>query len=624
MFSHLAIPTSHLLQALWEKSPNGLILYQVIRNDAKEPIDFRYILVNQAAADFIGAKPEAIVGQSCQVVFPQGAVLRAYYQQVALTGHTCQVDYELSADSRWFEVLITYPQPDTLLCFFSDITDRHRFKTDLWEENRRLNDAQTIGKVGSFEWNLGQLVVNWSDEMYRIHGLSPQAIPITIDMTSHFFHPDDRLALEALQQQSFRSPGPYGLIHRSQRVDGSVVWVDHQFESIADATGQVVRVHGTVQDITAYRQTQQQHQESERRFRDIAEHVDEIFWIRDLHEPTFLYMNPAYQTFSGRSPQVLYEDPLSFLACILEEDRSMVREAFISPHPRSSFRFRIRHLDGRIFWMHARIFMVQDQAGLPIRRIGVATDITAGLEKESILEESLANERLLNRLKSQFIETASHEFRTPLTAIQSSADLIRQYVDRETDRPSSAHIRRHLAVISEKLTALTNLLGDTLTLSQIEAGTIQVHLERTDLVSLSSVLIESTFGGELATQRPVHLEVIGSPLPVLMDRKLLSRVLTNLLSNALKFSKQSPRLTILFEPGFVSLSVSDSGIGIPATERAHLFNKFFRASNAKYIQGTGLGLAICQDYVRLLQGRIDVDSTEGMGTTFTIRLPLSE
>ncbi|AUD06166.1 PAS domain-containing protein [Spirosoma pollinicola] len=282
MFSSLVIPTLDLLQALWEKSPSGLILYQVVRNAFQEPIDFQYVLVNQTAATLLGARPEAIVGQSCQLVFPQGEVLRAHYRQVARTGQPCQVDYELAAEGRWFEVLITYPQPDSLLCFFSDITARHRVQTDLLEENRRLKEAQTIGQMGSFEWNLGDTGVNWSDEMYRIHGLSPQAMSITIDMTSQFFHPDDRLALEDLQQQCFRCPGSYGLIHRSQRMDGGIVWVNHQFESLADPAGRVVRVHGTVQDITAYRQTQQQLQESERRFRDIAETVDEIFWIRDL------------------------------------------------------------------------------------------------------------------------------------------------------------------------------------------------------------------------------------------------------------------------------------------------------------------------------------------------------
>lgn len=617
-------PVLDLMEALWENAPDGLVFYQVVRDATNRPIDFRYLRVNRVAAALLSTKPEALVGQSSQFISSQGVGLRTHYQQVVLTGRTSVYDYELPADGRCFEVLITYPLPDILLCFFSDKTDRQQYQRELRRENRRLNEAQIVGKVGSFEWNLGESSVNWSDELYRIHGMSPQAKPITVEMVSHFFHPDDQLALETLQHESFRAAGSYGLVHRSQRVDGGVVWVNHQYESIADSSGQVVRVHGTVQDISEYRLTQRQLQESERRFRDIAEHVDEIFWIQDFNQPAFLYINPAYQTYSGRSPQALLTNPLSFLDGIPPEDRSLVEEVFLSPRPPTSFRFRIRHLDGRLFWMQARLFTAHDPAGSPIHRIGVATDITTSIEKERILEASLANERQLNQLKSQFIETASHEFRTPLAAIQSSVDLIEHYVGREAETSSTPTIRRHLAVIADKITALESLLRDTLTLSKIDAGKIELQLEWTDLVSFSRSLFESTYGQTLAPQRPVHLEVEGTPAAVKVDRKLLGHVLTNLLDNGLKFSRLSPRLTLQFDPNVVKLAVSDSGIGIPASEQAYIFSKFFRATNANHIQGMGLGLAICEQYVGLLQGQIELVSTEGMGTTFTVVLPYTQ
>ncbi|GAB3047528.1 PAS domain-containing sensor histidine kinase [Spirosoma pulveris] len=364
--------------------------------------------------------------------------------------------------------------------------------------------------------------------------------------------------------------------------------------------------------------------DSERRFRDIAENVDEIFWIRDLHSPTFLYMNPAYQTYSGRSPQTVYENPFSFLDAIQPEDRALTREAFMSSQPRSHFRFRIRHLDGRLFWMQARIFLARNPDGLPVQRIGVATDITTALEKEAILEASLANERRLNQLKSQFIETASHEFRTPLTVIQSSVELITRYVAQEPDRPATQPISRHLRAIDRQVKALTTLLGDTLTLSQLEAGKVPLQPEWTDLVEFSQGLIEASFSPELASHRPVQLTVSGPVVSVLVDQQLLGHILTNLLSNAFKFSTQAPRLAITYESAVVRLAVIDAGIGIPAHEQAFLFTKFFRASNARHIQGTGLGLAICQDYVELLQGRMEVASREGIGTTCTVILPLGE
>lgn len=413
-------------------------------------------------------------------------------------------------------------------------------------------------------------------------------------------------------------PIPAHLVYYLIRVRDRVRLLYQPIQALPDQTREIM---GQPRDRQL---TQHQHLESERWFRDMAENVDEIFWIRDLHEPKFLYMNPAYQTYSGRNQQALYQDPFSFLESILEEDRSMIRAVFISPQPHSSFRFRIRHLDGRIFWMQARIFLVHDQQGRPIRRIGVASNITAAMEKEHILEVSLAKERRLNQIKSQFIETASHEFRTPLAVIQSSVELISQYVDREVGTPSMAHITRHLAVVYDRLRALNDLLDDTLMVSQIEAGKIPVHLEWIDVVAFSQALISATYGGEGLTQRPVPVEVNGLPAEVQVDKRLLHHVLTNLLGNALKFSTQSPRLTIRFQSEAVSLAISDTGIGIPLTEQSNLFTKFFRASNARFIQGTGLGLAICQDYVGLLQGRMEMTSIEGVGTTVTVILPLGE
>ena len=247
-----------ILQALLDESPNGLIIYQVIRNAAQEPVDFRYQLLNSAAARLFGYSQEEVLGKSCQVVFPQADQLRQYYQVVALTGQSITVDYEHAPDGLWFEVLITGPTPDKLLCFFTDITGRKRAQLTLHQENRRLKVAQAIGHVGSFEWNLGEERVFWSDELYRINGLEPQSEIITTAVANEFFHPDDRSSVNELIVLSVQRPGHYVLVHRIRLRDGRVRWVNHQFESLANQAGQLVRVQGSVQDITRQRQTQQQ------------------------------------------------------------------------------------------------------------------------------------------------------------------------------------------------------------------------------------------------------------------------------------------------------------------------------------------------------------------------------
>nr|WP_262508227.1 PAS domain-containing sensor histidine kinase [Spirosoma fluviale] len=404
---------------------------------------------------------------------------------------------------------------------------------------------------------------------------------------------------------------------RIHHQNGSWVWSAAQIS--IDGLGEELFI--TCSDITERKRAQQAELESELRFRDLADNVQEIYWIRHLHEPRFLYLNPAYETFSGLSLQSVYEDPLSFLDCVVEEDRPLVGQALMGPAPHGSIRFRIRHRAGRLYWMETRLFLLENEQGIPLRRIGVATDITTLIEKEQLLTQSLANEKTLNRLKSQFISTASHEFRTPLMVISSSAELVKHYASLEAAPPATTLIRKHADTIYQQSLSLSELIDDTLTLSKIEEGQLVVHLEATDLVVLSESLISLSFA-DRADRRQVTVRVVGSAVGVFVDKKLLGHVLTNLLSNAFKFSSTNPVLTLRYEPSVVTLSVSDEGIGIPEADRPFLFGKFFRASNAGHIPGTGLGLSICREYMRLQGGELELESRVGRGSVFTVSLSL--
>jgi PAS domain S-box-containing protein len=401
---------------------------------------------------------------------------------------------------------------------------------------------------------------------------------------------------------------------------GGYRWIEVVAEINVDQHNQFAGVTGTLTDITARKEAEEAIKESEQRFREIADNVDELFWIRDINEPRFLYVNRTFERYTGKSVEQLYADPFTFLTFVLEEDRAVLLDAFLSNEPGSVFRFRTQHQNGSIRWLEARVFIVKNEEGVLTRRIGVATDITTAIEKEQILEESLNRERMLNTLKSQFISTASHEFRTPLTAISSSIDLVKHYIQMDAGSPLMPLISKHADTISQKVIALNDLITDTLTISKIEEGGIAVHLELTDLVALSEELVSCTFN-DREDKRHVEIQVTGLPTEVKIDRKLMNHVLTNLLTNAFKFSTKNPVLKITFCAEAAAVSISDKGIGIPQNDLGNLFSKFFRASNAVGFQGTGLGLAICQEYVHLQKGHIKVNSTEGVGTTVTVILP---
>jgi len=433
--------------------------------------------------------------------------------------------------------------------------------------------------------------------------------------------PDDQAHTLALFSQIRDcDAGHVKLVVRYRHKEGGYRWIDVFAQATLNEQAEITGFTGTLTDITDRKKAEEAIIESEQRFRDIAENVDEIFWIRDLEEPRFTYMNAAYERFTGQPVTNLYRNPLTFLDFIIEEDRPNVLSFFMHTEQEPSFEFRANHQDGSIRYLSVRIFTVKDEAGVITRRVGVASDITSAHEKELILQDSLQRERALNALKSRFISTASHEFRTPLAGISSSLELVKHYVNSGSAPFDTSPINRHLDNIHRKIFSLNDLISDTLTVSKLDEGKVMIDIEPVDLFDLCTQTLKLYFS-DRGDKRFVELIVIGEVVPVETDRKLIAHVLVNLLSNAFKFSTGNPTLTLRFKDNMVTLKVSDKGIGIPQKDIPNLFGKFFRASNAIAFQGTGLGLAICHEYITLLNGQIDLDSTEGVGTTFRITLP---
>lgn len=238
-------------------------------------------------------------------------------------------------------------------------------------------------------------------------------------------------------------------------------------------------------------------------------------------------------------------------------------------------------------------------------------------EKEVL--KSLARERELNELKSKFVSIASHEFRTPLSTVLSSTSLIQQYKDRgEIDK-----LDKHINRIKSSVNHLTSILNDFLSLGKLEEGKIEVVMETISLGDFLEEVVEDLKPGLKENQ-----EIVVTPFESLMirsDSRILRNILFNLISNASKYSDPGKRIFLetIRSTDHLSLAIRDEGIGIPEEDLHHLFDRFFRASNATNIQGTGLGLHIVKRYVELLNGTIDFTSKQGTGSTFTFTIPLN-
>lgn len=237
---------------------------------------------------------------------------------------------------------------------------------------------------------------------------------------------------------------------------------------------------------------------------------------------------------------------------------------------------------------------------------------------EEDVRRSLEKEKELNELKSRFVSMASHEFRTPLAGILTSASLIARYggVDDADKRV------KHVGVIKAAVTNLTNILNDFLSLDKLETGKVECHPEVIALDDFMGEVIETVRPTVKRGQRIVY-ERGGGIGPVRADKNMLRNVLFNLLSNAAKYSAEGREIFLGAEVTGENLvlTVKDEGVGIPVAEQKHLFERFFRAKNVTTIQGTGLGLNIVRRYLDLMGGAIRFASEEGVGTTFTVTVP---
>jgi signal transduction histidine kinase len=223
----------------------------------------------------------------------------------------------------------------------------------------------------------------------------------------------------------------------------------------------------------------------------------------------------------------------------------------------------------------------------------------------------------LSDLKSRFVSTTSHEFRTPLSAILSSAELLERYGARwEDDRRL-----RHLHQIEAAARHMAQLLEDVLTIGRAEAGQLVCHPTALDLGSFCRDLVDE-MGRITLPGQTIALSERDLPVPAWLDEKLLREILTNLLSNAIKYSPagQPIALTAVRCGPDVVLSVTDQGIGIPLADQARLYEAFHRAANVGTIPGTGLGLAVLKKAVDTHGGRIECESAPGQGTIFTVTL----
>ncbi len=580
------------------------------------------VYANRRAAELTQMPPDEILKVGfLHRVHPDDHALIQERRRRRLAGEEVPNRYEIrllfeDGSIRWLELGVSVVpwdgQPATIT-FFTDITERKSMTLALHRSEERYRaviehsgEGMLVVQDGRFvfvNYRAAELVQMTREDMLREGYL-------------HRIHPDDHAMVDDRRRRRLAGEDVPSRYEIRLLLPGNVVrWIDIGVTVVPwDGTPATLTFFS---DVTERKQAEAdlQRTSSEREailqsaLVGIVLSVDRKHqWVNDKFAEMVGYTR---EELIGQSTLMVHSDRETWERWGEEQRAAMLATGtFSNERP-------LKRRNGDILWVQMAGRCVRDRdpdSGI----IWTFLDITERIQAEQSTRAALEQQKELNELRSRFVAMTSHEFRTPLATILSSAELIKYY----GDRLPPEEIADVIQTIENGVYRMTRMLDRVLMLGKADAQMLEFQPREIDLLALCQTLVE-----EAQTQQPDHHCTVVTdfaPLPATgqYDEKLLRHIFGNLLSNAIKYSPQGGevRFRIVPEDGKLRMEVSDQGIGIPQDEIAHLFESFHRASNVGNIQGTGLGLAIVKNSVDLHGGSIAVRSTPGQGTCFTVRL----
>ena len=505
----------------------------------------------------------------------------------------------------------------------TDITERKRAEQALRESQQLFSrafgknpNAMSLNALPACEF------IDVNEALVRATGLSrEQLLGRTPFELGIFLDPDDPPRLAAalrrtgsVRDAELRLRGAGGEIH-------TVVW---SAEILEYQGRRCVLTAAT--NITDRKRAEEALHDSEERFRQIADNIEQVFWLTEFH-PTerIAYVSPACVRAWGRTPAELQADARVWLAAIHPDDRPVVEQGFVAWLTDGAdtweHEYRIVHPDGRtVRWIHDRGALIRDARGRPWRAAGIAEDITERRLAEHERERLVADLRAAVAVRDDFLALASHELRTPLAALDFHLEHLARLVARHPADPRA--LADKVAGAVRQVDRLTGLVDSLLDVGQMSPGRLRLDLADTDLAALVRDLAARL--DDDARRAGCQLRVDAPPaLPGRWDRRRLDQALGHMLANALKYGAGHPvDLRLRADARAAVLEIEDHGIGIAEADVRRIFARFERAVPSTHYGGFGLGLYIANRIVEAHGGAIDVTSRPGQGATFRVRLPL--
>jgi PAS domain S-box-containing protein len=558
-----------------------------------------------------------------------------------------------------------------ILTHIEDISERKLAEAALRESELRLNEAQRVAHIGSWELDVITHELWWSDESYRIFGFAKGEFGNTMEAFFETIHPDDQKFMQKTTEASWYENKSFDADHRIILPNGETRIVHEQAEVIFDEVGQPIKMTGTVQDITERKLVEEVLQESERNLKR-AHRISKMgLWSFDMINKITCWSGEQFSLTGidktgfpdGRVPEQVW---LSIL-----ENPSEFKEQSYNLMGKNNYyelEYRTIPINGKVKTIYSYCEVERDENGNIVRVFGTDHDITERKQAEKALQEAynkLENKvvkrtielqheiderkqievylqvakkeaEFANQAKSEFLSNMSHEIRTPMHQILSFSKFGVDKIDK-VKKEKLLHYFSKIETIGKNL---LSLLNDLLDLSKLESGKMDYDIKMTHPQSIVSNIIGEFHS--LIDEKGIILEksIASSISAINCDEIKIGQVVRNFLSNAIKFTPKDGKIVISIKLSEVAIgqrktdnkivpalliNVLDQGIGIPDDELDSVFDKFVQSSKTKKgFGGTGLGLAICKEIIQAHNGRIWAENNPEGGATFSFILPYEQ
>ncbi|MDD5577733.1 MAG: PAS domain S-box protein [Methylobacter sp.] len=494
----------------------------------------------------------------------------------------------------------------------TNITERKHAEEALRKSQMELNRAQAVAHIGSWRKDFRKNILEWSDEHFRICGLSKDT-PLTCHSFLDIVHPADRQLVEAAWKDALAGK-PYDIEHRII-VGDKIKWVRELAELEFDESGLLLSGFGTTEDITDFKISQETLHQERSFLRQVIDASPSVIFVKD-REGRFLLGNEALAQSYGTKPENLIgltENSFNSNADEVAQFAHDDLEVISSRKSKVISEVKVTHSDSSVHWYSTVKIPLLDGEGNCNKLLCVATDIT---ERKRALEAM----RLADRRKDEYLAVLAHELRNPLAPIRNAVQLLKM---QELTHPKLA---ASFNIIDRQVTHMARLLDDLLDVALIMRGKITLKTERLELTGIVNTALETS--SPLIESRGQELILLQTTTPqwIKGDRVRLTQVLSNLLNNASKYTSEGGKITLSVtrEGSDAVIEVSDTGIGIAPETLPQIFDLFTQANHslAHTQGGLGIGLTLVRKLVEIHGGTVTAASAgQGQGSSFTVRLP---